>query len=97
MWEFSGLKIDPVWESVGLAGQLIFGSRFLYQWFASERAKKSVIPLGFWWLSIAGTLLIFAYAIHKQSPAFMLPTLTGLPVYVRNLILIRRERALGAG
>ena len=83
---------DPYWEIFGLAGQLCFASRFLYQWWASERAKRSVMPVGFWWLSILGTCVLFIYATHKTSIAFMLPTLTGLPVYIRNLVLIRRAK-----
>ena len=82
---------DPFWEIFGLSGQLMFGSRFLYQWFASERAKRSFVPTGFWWLSIVGSVMTGTYAIHKGSLAFMIPTLTGLPVYIRNLMLIRRE------
>lgn len=90
--DWSRFLVDPYWEALGLLGQVIFGSRFLYQWFASERAKRSVFPIGFWWLSILGSLMIFTYAIHKASFAFMIPTLTGLPVYIRNLMLVRREK-----
>lgn len=86
---------DPYWEAVGLLGQVIFGSRFLYQWFVSERAKRSVFPVSFWWLSIAGSVLIMVYAIHKASIPFMIPTLTGMPVYIRNLMLLRRARRDG--
>lgn len=82
---------NPGWELFGLAGQCIFGTRFLYQWYASERAGRSYVPVGFWWLSILGAGMSFAYAFHKGSLAFMIPVLTGMPVYVRNLMLIRRE------
>ena len=81
----------PGWEAIGLLGQFTFGSRFVYQWFISERAKRSIVPKSFWWISIVGSLLIFVYAIHKQSLPFMIPTLTGLPVYIRNLMLVRKE------
>lgn len=90
--DWSRFVADPYWEVLGLLGQVIFGSRFLYQWFVSERAKRSIFPIGFWWLSILGSALIFVYAIHKASFAFMIPTLTGMPVYIRNLMLVRRER-----
>jgi lipid-A-disaccharide synthase-like uncharacterized protein len=95
--DFSRFVADPYWEALGMLGQLIFGSRFLYQWFASEKAKRSVFPVGFWWMSIAGTTLVFIYAIHKASFAFMIPTLTGMPVYIRNLMLVRRERLENLG
>lgn len=90
--DWSRFVDDPYWELLGLLGQVIFGSRFLYQWFVSEKARRSVFPVGFWWLSIMGSAMIFAYAIHKASFAFMIPTLTGMPVYIRNLMLVRRER-----
>lgn len=80
----------PYWELFGLSGQALFGSRFIYQWLASERAKKSVMPNGFWWLSIVGSVITMIYAFHKGSLAFMIPTLTGLPVYLRNLMLIHK-------
>lgn len=94
---FSRLAADPGWEMLGLAGQLSFGSRFLYQWIVSERAKRSTVPVGFWWLSIVGSILIFIYAIHQASLTFMIPTIMGLPVYARNLVLIRREKINATG
>lgn len=82
----------PLWEAIGIMGQTLFGSRFIYQWFMSERAGKSIVPLGFWWISIAGSLITLIYAYHKGSVAFMISPMTGVPVYVRNLVLIYRER-----
>ena len=82
---------DPLWMTIGLLGQFTFGSRFVYQWFISERAKRSIVPKSFWWISIVGSLLIFVYAIHKASLPFMIPTLTGVPIYIRNLMLIHKE------
>ncbi|MBI1784017.1 lipid-A-disaccharide synthase N-terminal domain-containing protein [Candidatus Sumerlaeota bacterium] len=88
--QISAFFRDP-WEIVGVGGQCIFGARFIYQWLVSEKAKKSIMPVGFWWLSIVGSILIFIYALHKQSITFTIPVLTGVPVYVRNLMLIQRE------
>lgn len=93
---FSRFFEDPYWEAVGLLGQVTFGFRFIYQWIVSERKGKSTMPVGFWWLSICGSVLIMIYAIHQASLTFMIPTLTGVPVYIRNLALIRRERMMGA-
>ena len=58
--KFFGITIHP-WKIVGLSGSLIFGLRFLIQWIASERARKSVIPFGFWECSALGSLLLLAY------------------------------------
>lgn len=89
--DWSRFVADPYWEAFGLAGQLTFGSRFLYQWIVSERAKKSIVPLGFWYLSITGSVIVMVYALHKASLTFTIPTLLGMPIYIRNLVLVRRE------
>ena len=75
----------------GLAGQLLFTGRFLVQWIASERARKSVIPLSFWYFSIGGGLILLSYAIYRKDPVFVLGQALGVFIYVRNLWLIRRE------
>ncbi|MGI1662263.1 lipid-A-disaccharide synthase N-terminal domain-containing protein [Palleronia sp. KMU-117] len=80
------------WIGIGFLGQLLFTSRFLVQWIASERRRESVIPLAFWWLSLAGGLTLLAYAIWRLDPVFILGQATGLVVYSRNLILIGRSR-----
>lgn len=79
------------WLVVGLAGQIAFGSRFLLQWLASERAKRSVVPTAFWWLSVGGSILLLAYAIHREDPVFILGQSTGALIYLRNIFLVRRE------
>jgi len=81
------------WLAIGLLGTATFGSRFVLQWVASERAGRSYIPLAFWWLSIAGSLLLLAYAIHKRDPVFILANAPNSLIYARNLTLIYRERA----
>jgi lipid-A-disaccharide synthase-like uncharacterized protein len=80
------------WLVVGFAGNALFFSRFLVQWLASERAGRSYVPVAFWWLSIAGSLVLLAYAIHRRDPVFTLAFLPNCVVYVRNLMLIRKER-----
>jgi len=79
------------WVVIGLTGQLMFTGRFLVQWIASERAKKSVVPLAFWWFSIAGGAILLAYAIYRKDPVFILGQSMGLFIYIRNLWLIRQE------
>ena len=82
---------DPYWLVFGLLGNATFGSRFLIQWIASERAGESLVPRLFWYLSIVGSLILLLYAIHVESPVFTLAYLPNAFVYVRNLALIRRK------
>ncbi|MEL6509478.1 MAG: lipid-A-disaccharide synthase N-terminal domain-containing protein [Pseudomonadota bacterium] len=95
---FSWLKVDSWfefwWVMFGLSGQILFTARFLVQWIASERAKRSVVPIAFWYFSISGGLILLAYAIYRQDPVFILGQSMGLFIYVRNLWLIRVERRL---
>jgi lipid-A-disaccharide synthase-like uncharacterized protein len=84
------------WIGIGVAGQACFFMRFFVQWIASERAGRSVVPVAFWYLSISGGLVILAYAIWRRDPVFILGQSTGLFIYLRNLTLIRRQRA-GSG
>jgi lipid-A-disaccharide synthase-like uncharacterized protein len=74
------------WKIVGLSGSLIFGVRFLVQWIASERARKSVIPFGFWECSVLGSFLLLAYfGIYRHDSVGVLQSLLPLPIYLRNL------------
>lgn len=84
------------WVGVGFTGQSLFFLRFLVQWIASEREKRSVIPVAFWYLSIVGSLVILSYAVWRRDPVFIVGQSTGLLVYLRNLVLIRRRRAESA-
>jgi lipid-A-disaccharide synthase-like uncharacterized protein len=80
------------WVAFGLFGQLMFTGRFLVQWIAYERARKSVMPVVFWYFSMAGGLILLAYAIYRKDPVFILGQSLGVFIYVRNLVLIYRER-----
>lgn len=80
------------WLAVGFAGQVAFSSRFLVQWVASERRKRSVVPVSFWWLSLVGGALLLVYALVRRDPVFVLGQAAGVVVYARNLMLVRRER-----
>lgn len=84
--------VDAVWVLVGIAGQLMFTGRFLMQWWASEKAGRSVVPVSFWYFSIAGSLIVLAYGLHKLDPVIILGQLPGTVIYTRNLWLIRQER-----
>lgn len=80
------------WIILGFLGQALFTMRFLVQWIASEKAKKSVIPLSFWFFSIGGGALLFAYALYKGDPVFIVGQGLGLFIYLRNLWLIKKEK-----
>ena len=88
--------ISKIWLIIGFAGQIFFSSRFLLQWLASEKQKKSVMPVGFWFLSIGGSLLLLVYAIHRKDPVFILGQASGFLIYSRNLQLIYREKKANA-
>ena len=84
---------DVIWLVIGFTGQLMFGARFLVQWLVSEKQRRSVIPVAFWYLSIGGGLVLLTYALHKLDPVFIAGQLMGVFVYGRNLLLLRAERA----
>ena len=76
------------WVILGYMGQMVFALRFIVQWIESERRKESVIPLSFWYLSIAGSLMVLTYAIWKEDPVIIIGYLFNSAIYFRNLYLI---------
>lgn len=95
-WLGAQSRTELVWILTGLGGQLLFMMRFLVQWIVSEKAKRSVIPIAFWWLSIGGAAILLAYAIWRTDPVFILGQSMGFFIYARNLWLIHAERCAGA-
>ena len=84
----------PLWLLLlGSGAQVIFTLRFVYQWFYSEKIKESVLPLGFWILSLTGASLILIYALIRKDPVLLAGHLTGSIIYIRNIILSRRQFA----
>ncbi len=81
------------WLVFGFSGQAVFSARFLIQWLASERARQSVIPIAFWWLSILGASILLTYAIYRKDPVFIVGQSAGFLIYARNLYLILRKDA----
>ena len=84
------MSVDRIWLLLGLAGQAVFGGRFIVQWIASERRRQSHVPIIFWYMSLLGGAITLAYAIHKRDPVFIIGQGSGLIVYIRNLMLIYR-------
>lgn len=87
------MEYNMLWLAVGFIGQMLFSARFVVQWLTSERLKRSVVPLAFWYLSVAGGATLLAYAIHRRDPVFIVGQLAGVFVYLRNLQLIYHQRA----
>lgn len=83
--------VEIVWLCVGFVGQALFSARFLVQWVSAERHRRSVIPIAFWYFSIAGGLTLLSYAIYRQDPVFILGQSTGVMIYARNLYFIHTE------
>ena len=84
------------WTILGLLAQGLFGMRLLLQWIASERAGHSVIPLAFWVFSIAASLLLFGYALHRRDAAIIAGQAVGVFVYLRNVYFVLRDRKAAA-
>jgi lipid-A-disaccharide synthase-like uncharacterized protein len=82
---------ELVWFIVGMTGEAVFLMRFVVQWIASERSKRTVVPIVFWHLSLVGTLMVLAYAVHTLDPVFMLAYSLNMVIYVRNLTIARRS------
>lgn len=79
-----------IWLALfGLAAQGLFMCRMLVQWIASERARQSVVPEAFWWLSVAGAALLLVYGIYRSDIVIILAQAFGMVIYLRNLWFIR--------
>lgn len=82
----------PSWLLIlGIVSQVVFTLRFIYQWIYSEKHKKSVLPLGFWLLSLIGSTLIIIYGIYRADPVLLAGHLFGIVMYARNMVILRRE------
>jgi lipid-A-disaccharide synthase-like uncharacterized protein len=86
------VKQFDAWVLLGFVAQFFFSMRFVVQWVASERAKRSVVPVAFWFFSLGGGGLLLIYAIQRQDPVFIAGQSLGLFIYIRNLWLIANER-----
>jgi lipid-A-disaccharide synthase-like uncharacterized protein len=84
-----------MWLVLGFAAQGLFFMRFFVQWLSSEIQGKSVVPLAFWYFSILGGSLLFIYSLHIKDPVFILGQGLGILIYIRNLMLIRKDKTRG--
>lgn len=79
---------EKPWVLIGFLGQFLFMMRFVVQWVHSERLKKSVVPVAFWFFSLGGGAILLIYAIYQKDPVFIMGQGLGLLIYLRNLTLI---------
>ncbi len=80
--------------TIGFFGQGLFFMRFLLQWLCSEKEKKSVVPVVFWYFSLGGGICLLTYAILNRDPVIILGNMTGSLIYLRNIYFIHREKKL---
>ena len=80
-----GSTESVLWIGIGFVGQALFSARFIVQWIASERAKRSLIPLAFWYFSLLGGVVLLSYAVHKRDPVFIVGQAAGTAFQVADL------------
>lgn len=85
-----------LWISIGFLGQAMFTFRMVLQWWASEKHKRSIVPIGFWWGSLIGGAMLFTYFVWRKDVVGIVGQSTGVFVYARNLILIYRGQRIEA-
>ncbi len=83
--------LGVAWVAAGFAGQLAFSGRWLLQWFVSEKSKSSTVPVAFWWLSLVGSVILFAYFAWRQDLVGTLGQTSGVVIYARNIRLIHKQ------
>ncbi len=86
------MKLDP-WIIFGFFAQFVFFLRFAVQWWHSEKAKKSIVPLSFWYLSIVGSIMILIYSIKREDIVFITAQFLALFIYIRNIILHKNTQS----
>ncbi len=86
------MSATVTWTVIGFIGQALFSARFFAQWLVSEWKRRSVVPVAFWYFSLAGGVTLLSYAIYREDPVFIVGQAGGLVIYTRNLYLIYRER-----
>ena len=92
-WWATTPATELVWLAIGLSAQVMFSMRFVLQWLASERARRSIVPEAFWYFSCAGGLMLLAYAIYRMDPVFILGQGGGLLIYARNIHFIWKGKS----
>lgn len=97
LWWAQTPGAEKAWLAVGFLAQLMFSMRFIVQWIASEKARRSIVPETFWYFSLIGGAMLLAYAIYRVDPVFILGQAMGLAIYARNIYFIWTHRRLNGG
>lgn len=84
------LTTERLWIIFGFAAQFVFFLRFGVQWYVSEKLKKSIIPISFWYISIIGTVMIILYSYHQKDIVFFVANVASLVIYFRNIALLNK-------
>jgi len=93
-WWSEVSSMEIAWILFGFMAQFMYFMRFVLQWIASERMRRSIVPETFWYFSFAGGLMLFIYAFHRSDPVIMLGQFFGLFIYARNVCLIWMHKRL---
>lgn len=104
-WLFRAFNVSSwigvAWVALGFGGQIVFGGRWIVQWLVSEKNKTSSVPISFWWMSLLGSIVLFAYFVWRNDVVGVMGQTSGVVIYARNIQLIRkqarREAALTGG
>jgi len=78
----------------GITAQIIFISRFFYQWIYSENKGESVLPVGFWYISICGSAMTLVYAVFRLDPILLTAHSLSLFIYLRNILIFYNKQSL---
>ncbi len=89
---FHNGSVPPALLVWGSAGQIIFTLRFIYQWYYSYRRHESILPVGFWIISLVGCSIIVSYGIFRLDPVLIVGQSVGFFTYSRNIILYRKSK-----
>jgi lipid-A-disaccharide synthase-like uncharacterized protein len=88
---FDNKEISSSLMAWGVIGQFVFTFRFVYQWLYSEKRQQSILPIGFWIISITGSIMVLSYAIYRKDPVLLVGQLFGTVVYSRNILIALRQ------
>lgn len=82
---FSKADFTDLFIIIGSIGQLLLNFRYLYQWYHSEKANESILPLGFWVISACASVMVVIYGIYRHDPVLLVAQGLGLVAYLRNI------------